>query len=88
MIGFPEETEEAGDRRKRENIGPAQPAPDSLETRDTTFVGLGSVIRCVDCTHRCANNEIWNDAAPSKCREHADLSDDAFVADYLQKWLA
>jgi hypothetical protein len=22
------------------------------------------------------------------CREHADLSDDAFVADHLQKWLA
>jgi hypothetical protein len=22
------------------------------------------------------------------CREHADLSDDAFVAEHLQKWLA
>ncbi len=48
--------------------------------------GLLSTIRCLDPDETLSPGQL--DEIDRVCREHADLSDDAFVAAHLERWLA
>lgn len=48
--------------------------------------GLLSTIRCLDPDEVLSPGQL--DEIDRVCREHADLSDDAFVAAHLERWLA
>jgi len=51
----------------------------------STFQGLLSTIRCLDPDESLSPGQL--EEIERVCREHADLSDDAFVAEHLERWL-
>src|SRR5262249_36270119 len=73
MIAPAQNRKQTVERRQREDVCAVQPAPDTLETLYAGIIRLGGEIGSIDCTDRCANNEVGHYTCAGQGLEHAYL---------------